>query len=113
MPVERLLAAEPRLILHVAARSATLLVDKVSLGDIPQPVVDHQLQLALEVGVVDGSHHLDPPIQVSTHPVCGTEEVLRLPSVAEDEDPRVLQVTVDDRIDVYICLLYTSDAADE
>src|SRR3954454_21929216 len=51
--------------------------------------------------MIDGHEHLDPPIEVTRHPVGRADEVQRLAVVAmtEADDPGVLEVTTEDRTD--------------
>src|SRR5439155_760081 len=52
--------------------------------------------LGLEGGVQHRERDLDAAIEVAGHPVRGGEQVFRVLTVLEVEDPRVLEVAVDD-----------------
>src|SRR6267142_816759 len=94
--VEALLRPEPGLSVPPDTHGASVGEDAPSLHGIGKLDLEDLADLDLEVRIQHRECDLDAAVEVARHPVCGGEQVFRVLTVLEVEDPRVLEIAVDD-----------------
>src|SRR6267142_4255469 len=94
--VEALLRPEPGLSVPPDTHGASVGEDAPSLHGIGKLDLEDLADLDLEVRIQHRECDLDAAVEVARHPVCGGEQVFRVLTVLEVENPRVLEVAVDD-----------------
>src|SRR3989442_6227866 len=94
--VEAFLRAEPRLGFPPDTHGAAVGEDAPRLHGVGELDLEDLADLGLEARIQHRERDLDAAVEVAGHPVRGGEQVFRVLTVLEVEDPRVLEVTVDD-----------------
>lgn len=79
---------------------------------VGQSEFDDRFQFPSDLRIVDRGVGFDPVVDVARHPVGRSDIVLFVPAVAEDQDARVFQVTVDDAAD-FDAIAFRTESGDQ